>query len=78
MRHPRISCEPKVMTGKPVIRGTRVPVETILRHLGAGDDLATILADFPDLTADDVCAAQAYAAGSTVTKHVDGVTINGG
>ena len=62
MRHPRISCEPKVMTGKPFIRGTRVPVETILRHLGAGDDLATILADFPDLTADDVRAAQAYAA----------------
>jgi uncharacterized protein (DUF433 family) len=43
-----------------VIRGTRVPVETILRKLGAGLAPEAILADHPRLTSDDIQAAQAY------------------
>ena len=50
------------MGGKPVIRGTRVPVETVLRKLGAGMTIDAILADHPRLTRDDVLAAQAFAA----------------
>ncbi len=50
------------MMGKPVIKGTRVPVELILRRLGAGDDRNQILADYPQLTEDDIRAAQSYAA----------------
>jgi len=62
MVHNRIVQDPGVMMGKPVIRGTRIPVELILRRLGAGDDVAGILADHPRLTEDDIRAAQAFAA----------------
>jgi uncharacterized protein (DUF433 family) len=62
MPHERIETNPDVMGGKPVIRGTRVPVETILRKLGAGDSPEQLLADHPRLTLDDIRAAQAFAA----------------
>jgi uncharacterized protein (DUF433 family) len=60
--HARIVCDPKVMLGKPVIRGTRVPVETILRWLGKGMSVEELLGQFPVLKREDVLAAQAYAA----------------
>jgi uncharacterized protein (DUF433 family) len=50
------------MGGKPVVRGTRVPVELILRKLGAGMSPDAVLADHPRLTVDDVDAAKAFAA----------------
>lgn len=62
MSHERIEINPEVMGGKPVIRGTRVPVETVLRKLGAGMTLDAILADHPRLAREDVLAAQAFAA----------------
>ena len=62
MTHARIEINPEIMGGKPVIRGTRVPVETVLRKLGAGMTVDAILADHPRLTRDDVLAAQAFAA----------------
>ena len=62
MSYERIEINPDVMGGKPVIRGTRIPVETILRKLGAGMPVDAILADHPRLTQDDVLAAQAFAA----------------
>jgi uncharacterized protein (DUF433 family) len=60
--HERIEINPDVMGGKPVIRGTRVPVETILRKLGAGMTTEGIISDHPRLTGEDVRAAQAFAA----------------
>lgn len=62
MTHERIEINPEIMGGKPVIRGTRVPVETILRKLGAGLAPEEILADHPRLTPNDIHAAQAFAA----------------
>jgi uncharacterized protein (DUF433 family) len=62
MAHDRIELNPEVMGGKPVIRGTRVPVEIILRKLGSGMTLEAIIADHPRLTAEDIRAAQAFAA----------------
>jgi uncharacterized protein (DUF433 family) len=62
MAHPRIQSDPKVMMGKPVIRGTRITVEHILRCLAAGDSIKQVLSDHPRLTADDIRAAQAFAA----------------
>jgi uncharacterized protein (DUF433 family) len=50
------------MDGKPVIRGTRVPVELVLRKLGAGMPVEGIVADHPRLTDADIRAAQAFAA----------------
>lgn len=58
----RIVSDPRVMMGKPVVKGTRIPVELILRRLGAGDGDAQILADYPALSIEDIRAAQAFAA----------------
>jgi uncharacterized protein (DUF433 family) len=62
MIHERIEINPEIMAGKPVIRGTRVPVELVLRKLGAGMRPEAIVADHPRLTLDDVRAAQTFAA----------------
>ena len=62
MTHQRIEMNPDIMDGKPVIRGTRVPVELVLRKLGAGMSPEAILGDHPRLTLDDIRAAQAFAA----------------
>jgi uncharacterized protein (DUF433 family) len=62
MAHERIEINPEIMGGKPVIRGTRIPVETLLRKLGAGMSIDAVLADHPRLTHEDILAAQAFAA----------------
>jgi uncharacterized protein (DUF433 family) len=62
MSEPRIRRDPDVMMGKPVISGTRITVEHILRLLGAGDRAEDILRQHPQLTEADIRAAQAYAA----------------
>ena len=58
----RIEMNPKVMMGKPVIRGTRVTVELILRKLSEGAREADLLAAYPKLTREDIQAAVRYAA----------------
>ena len=62
MIHARIEINPAIMGGKPVIRGTRVPVETVLRKLGSGMSPEAVLTDHPRLTREDILAAQAFAA----------------
>jgi uncharacterized protein (DUF433 family) len=62
MAHERIEINPEIMGGKPVIRGTRIPVETVLRKLGAGMTPDAILSDHPRLIPEDILAAQAFAA----------------
>jgi uncharacterized protein (DUF433 family) len=57
MPHERIEINPDIMTGKPVIRGTRIPVELVLRKLGAGMTAEAILTDHPRLMQDDIRAA---------------------
>lgn len=58
----RIEINPQVMLGKPVIRGTRIPVELILRKLSEGATEADLLDAYPRLTVEDIRAALAYAA----------------
>ncbi len=58
----RIEVNSKVMLGKPVIRGTRIPVELVLRKLGEGATEADLIEAYPGLTGDDIRAAMAYAA----------------
>ena len=60
MTHERIEINPEVMGGTPVIRGTRIPVEIVLRKLGAGLTLEAIIADHPRLALGDIRAAQAF------------------
>ena len=62
MTHPRIDINPQIMFGKPVIRGTRITVELILRKLSGGQSIDTILREHPQLVVDDVYAAAAFAA----------------
>jgi uncharacterized protein (DUF433 family) len=62
MSHERIEINRDIMNGKPVVRGTRVPVEQVLRKLGTGMSAEAILVDHPRLTLDDIHAAQAFAA----------------
>lgn len=58
----RIEINPKVMLGKPVIRGTRITVELILRKLSEGASEVDLLDAFPRLTRQDIQAAIGYAA----------------
>ena len=58
----RIELNPEVMMGKPVIRGTRITVELILRKLGEGMDEANLLDAYPSLKREDIRAAMEYAA----------------
>lgn len=56
-----ITINPKIMFGKPVITGTRIPVEIILDKLEVGQTTEEILQDYPRLTEADIKAAVAYA-----------------
>ena len=60
----RIEINPAVMLGKPLIRGTRIPVEVILRKLGEGATEADLLEAYPRLVRADIQAALSYAADS--------------
>jgi uncharacterized protein (DUF433 family) len=60
----RIEVDPKIMLGKPVIRGTRITVELVLRKLAEGMTETDLLEAYPRLTPEDVRAAIGYAADS--------------
>ena len=57
----RIVIDPKILTGKPVVRGTRISVELVVELLAAGWSHAQILASYPHLSEDDIRACLAYA-----------------
>jgi uncharacterized protein (DUF433 family) len=62
MEHPRIHRDPKIMMGKPVIRGSRITVELVLRKLGAGMTREQFVDEYPGITDTDVSDALAFAA----------------
>jgi uncharacterized protein (DUF433 family) len=68
--HDRIEINPKIMLGKPVIRGTRIPVELIVRKMAEGADEKALLQAYPTLTSNDVHAALRYAADSLAHEEV--------
>jgi uncharacterized protein (DUF433 family) len=68
--HDRIEINPKIMLGKPVIRGTRIPVELIVRKMAEGADEKALLQAYPNLTPQDVHAALRYAADSLAHEEV--------
>jgi uncharacterized protein (DUF433 family) len=57
-----ISIVPGIRSGKPIIRGMRITVYDVLSYLASGMTEAEILADFPELTSEDIRACLAYAA----------------
>jgi len=61
---------PAVMLGKPVIKGTRIPVELLLRKLGEGVTEHDLLDAYPNLTVDDIRAAMTYAADALAHEEI--------
>ena len=57
----RIVVDPAILTGKPVVRGTRIPVELVLKRLAQDLDFQTLFVAYPRLTPEDVKACLAYA-----------------
>ena len=66
----RIEINPAIMLGRPVIRGTRIPVELIIRKLAEGATEADLLDGYPRLTREDIQAALAYAADSLAHETI--------
>ncbi len=58
----RIVVDPKIMVGKPIIKGTRIPVDAIIMRIADGMTIDEILKDYPKLTRKDVEAALEYSA----------------
>ncbi len=69
----RIEINPKIMLGKPIIRGTRITVELILRKLSEGATEVELIAAHPSLTPEDIRAAMAYAA--ETLAHEEGIIL---
>lgn len=70
----RITIDPNISHGKPVVRGLRYPVQTLLELLSAGMTFEEILADYPDLEREDLLAVFAFAAQMVEVKHFYALT----
>jgi uncharacterized protein (DUF433 family) len=68
--HPRITLDPKVLAGKPVIRGTRLSVEFIISLMAEGWSEADIVANYPGIAHDDILACLAYARDALGSERV--------
>lgn len=74
MSYDRITINPDQMGGLPCVRGLRIPVSTVLGQLAAGRTRKQILADFPDLEAQDIDAALEFAAEAVQERELPLVT----
>lgn len=70
----RIEINPKICNGKPVIKGTRIPVSVILEQLAEGESWDKILVSYPELTREDIHAALHYAKESL--EHIELKEVN--
>ena len=66
----RIVADPRILAGKPVVKGTRIGVDLVLEELAHNPDITELLAAHPDLTRDDVQACLAYAQAIVTGKDV--------
>jgi uncharacterized protein (DUF433 family) len=66
----RITADPRILAGKPVVRGTRIAVDLVLEELAQNPDLDELLAAHPDLTRTDVQACLAYAKAMVTGEEV--------
>lgn len=71
----RITADPKIFGGKPIIRGMRISVELILSLLAQGETVDTILSDYPDLERADIRACLAYAHAVIARDSLDAVRV---
>src|SRR5689334_6209151 len=66
----RITADPRILAGKPVVRGTRIAVDLVLEELAQNPDITELLAAHPDLTRADVQACLAYAKAMVTGEEV--------
>lgn len=66
----RIVVDPKIMLGKPVIKGTRLPVEIIVEKVAYGETIEDLRKDYPFLKEDDIRAALLYAAKRIANEEI--------
>ena len=71
MRTGRVEVNPAVMLGKPVVRGTRIRVELVLRKLGEGATIGDLLDAYPRLTRHDIHACLVYAADTIAREETE-------
>ena len=69
----RITMDPEICHGKPVIRGVRYPVELILDLLSSGMTIEEVLTDYEDLQREDILAVLSFAARLSQIKRIDRV-----
>ena len=73
----RITADPKIFGGKPIVRDMRISVETIVSLLAQGESVEAILKDYPDLMREDVQACLAYAHAVIANDSLDAVRVGG-
>lgn len=71
----RITVDPKIFGGKPILRGRRLAVEHLLGMLAAGDDAATILDEYPWLEPEDIKACLVYARRLVAHERIERLVI---
>jgi uncharacterized protein (DUF433 family) len=71
----RITANPEIFGGKPIIRGLRISVELVLSLLAQGEKSETILADYPELEPEDLRACLAYAHAAISHDKLDAIRI---
>jgi uncharacterized protein (DUF433 family) len=71
----RITTDPSIMDGKPVVRGLRITIEQIVRWFAAGTSEQELLAEFPFLEPDDIRAALLYASRVTAMTRMSGEAV---
>lgn len=72
----RITANPKIFGGKPIIRGMRISVELVLSLLAHGETAEAILEDYPDLEPEDIRACLAYAHAVIAEDKLDAVRVD--
>jgi uncharacterized protein (DUF433 family) len=73
----RIVADPRILAGKPVVKGTRIAVDLVLEELAQNPDIPELLAAHPDLTRDDVQACLAYAKALVTGEEVSPKPLKG-
>ena len=72
----RITADPRILGGKPVIRGLRISVELVLALLAAGETAETILDDYPELEPEDIRACFGYAHAAIAGERIEEVRVD--
>lgn len=73
----RITANPEIFSGKPIVRGMRISVELVLSLMAQGETTEDILSDYPDLEPDDIRACMAYARAVIANDSLDAVRVYG-